>query len=79
MSKPLGYEPIHESNLTKNRNYFLKIKQWGEGLVQVHEITMNGTSVEVVDGGFDTPLKKVRSGHVFLVPNGVGQFYEAAA
>lgn len=79
MSKPLGYEPIHESNLKNNRNYFLKIKQWGEGLVQVHEITLSGTSVEVVDGGFDTPLKKLRSGHVFLVPNGVGVFYEACS
>ena len=79
MSKPLGYEPIHESHLKKNANYFLKIKGWGEGLVQVHEITMHGTNVEVVEGGFDTPLKKVRQRQVFSVPNGVGQFYEAAA
>ena len=76
MSRPLGYEPIYYGNLVVGQNYFLKIKQWGEGLVQVQEITLSGTSVEVVDGGFDTPLRKVRREGVFVVPNGVGTFYE---
>lgn len=77
MPKPLGYEPIHESNLVKGSRYFLRIKQWGEGIVQVEEIVLHGTTVEVIDGGFNTTLKKVTKGGVFTVPNDAGSWYEA--
>lgn len=76
MSKPLGYEPIYYGNVKAGKNYFLRIRQWGEGHVQVREIRLEGTNVEVIDGGFDTPLKRIRAGGILPVPNGVGQFYE---
>ena len=70
------FTPIHESNLVKGETYFCKTK-WGEGFVSILAITMQGTEVQIVDGGFTPPLKKYGKGDSMLVPNDTGKFYES--
>lgn len=70
-----GFERIHHSNLEHGKEYFLKNK-WGEAMVKPVELTHNGWQVEIVKGGFSTPVRKYNKGDIILVGDEVANFYE---
>lgn len=70
-----GFSKIAEEFLKPGSTYFYKSK-WGEGNVEVLGSSMDGTEVEIKDGGFNKPLTKYRPGQVMNIGIGEGKFYE---
>lgn len=72
-----GFEKIHESNLEPGKTYFFK-NRFGSGLVKLGEDywRTTGLDVQVVDGGFDTPLMKYRPPQIMRIESDSGKFYE---
>jgi hypothetical protein len=72
-----GFSVVHQTNLEPGKTYFLKTR-FGSGFVLASESNMDGWVVELQpDASFQSPsLKRYSRGHMMLVGNGQGTFYE---
>lgn len=73
----VGFDKVHSSMLQKGQVYYYRNK-FGAGYVKAEESKMDGWLVELQpDANFSSPsLKRYSAGHIMLVPNDLGHFYE---